>query len=139
MYNSQGMRKILLTFISIALIIMLILGIDQVMNSPDDKKPPEDTPPIEYTIDSIRYDKREVEYGTFTTKSEEREYMDVVYTNDETDESFSKSFRKENITIGNETKIENNVGILATNYTILILTKDDFLEYFHEDHLDTNE
>lgn len=136
MYDLRSKMQMLTSFLVILVILIAISEINQFI------KQPSEVVDTEYSIESIQYDEREVEYGTFTTKKEMREYLDVVYTNEDSGETHSKSFRKEHITIGDETKIEGINDRNVLSYTALILTKDEFLTYFHQENkeqvFDTN-
>lgn len=129
--NEENIIDALFTVLILGVIIAIVSFIASLISS-DTKEDDKTVEMVDtYTIEFMEHDIRTVESGVFSTKKEVREYMDVIYSNDQTQETKSKTFPKENIVIGEKTQVINPRNADQYVYIELHLTKDDFIHYFY--------
>lgn len=90
-------------------------------------QPPVNEEIIHHTIDNIEYLEKTVEKGVFTTKSEDHEYIDIIYTDGETGEKETVIFIKEKVKIGDKTELFSKSG-----YRSLYLSEEEYKDFFYQ-------
>lgn len=94
---------------------------------------PENKETYDHKIEQLEYKQKTIEKGLFTTKSHDREYIEVLYTDGESGVKDTLLFSKEQIKIGDEIKLISKPSISDIRLETLYLTEDEYIDFFFED------